>query len=138
MNNSQSISTSQVKANFPFPQKRQRQEHILKEICDAFNSGYKRIILEAPTGFGKSPLAVSFALTLGSSYICTSTKELQSQYANDFSYLKVVKGKSNFPCLVKEDFIRDGKYRCKICLSPIVPHQINAVEKKDLVFITEC
>jgi ATP-dependent DNA helicase DinG len=138
MNSTQSISTTQVKGNFPFPQKRQRQEHVLKEICDAFNSGYKRIILEAPTGFGKSPLAVSFALTLGSSYICTSTKELQSQYANDFSYLKVVKGKSNFPCLVKEDFIRDGKYRCKICLSYVLPHQINAVEKQDLVITTEC
>jgi ATP-dependent DNA helicase DinG len=138
MNNTQSISTSQVTRNFPFPQKRQRQKHILKEICDAFNSGYKRIILEAPTGFGKSPLAVSFALTLGSSYICTSTKELQSQYANDFSYLKVVKGKSNFPCLVKEDFLRDGKYRCKICLSHVVPHQIKATEKEDPVIITGC
>jgi ATP-dependent DNA helicase DinG len=138
MNNTQSINTSQVTRNFPFPQKRQRQKHILKEICDAFNSGYKRIILEAPTGFGKSPLAVSFALTLGSSYICTSTKELQSQYANDFSYLKVVKGKSNFPCLVKEDFLRDGKYRCKICLSHVVPHQIKATEKEDPVIITGC
>ena len=138
MNNTQSISTSQVTRNFPFPQKRQRQKHILKEICDAFNSGYRRIILEAPTGFGKSPLAVSFALTLGSSYICTSTKELQSQYANDFSYLKVVKGKSNFPCLVKEDFLRDGKYRCKICLSHEVPHQIKATEKEDPVIITGC
>lgn len=138
MNNTQSISTSQVTRNFPFPQKRQRQKHILKKICDAFNSGYRRIILEAPTGFGKSPLAVSFALTLGSSYICTSTKELQSQYANDFSYLKVVKGKSNFPCLVKEDFLRDGKYRCKICLSHEVPHQIKATEKEDPVIITGC
>ena len=138
MNNTQSISTSQVTRNFPFPQKRQRQKHILKKICDAFNSGYRRIILEAPTGFGKSPLAVSFALTLGSSYICTSTKELQSQYANDFSYLTVVKGKSNFPCLVKEDFLRDGKYRCKICLSHEVPHQIKATEKEDPVIITGC
>jgi ATP-dependent DNA helicase DinG len=138
MNKAQSISTLQVSRNFPFPEKRQRQDHILKEICDAFNSGYKRIILEAPTGFGKSPLAVSFALTLGSSYICTSTKDLQSQYANDFSYLKVVKGKSNFPCLVKEDFIRDGKYRCKICLSPIVPpRQSRSLEKDDLA-ISEC
>ncbi|MGH9977125.1 MAG: DEAD/DEAH box helicase family protein, partial [Nitrososphaeraceae archaeon] len=137
MNKTQSISTFQVTRNFPFPQKRQRQEHVLKEICDAFNSGYKRIILEAPTGFGKSPLAVSFALTLGSSYICTSTKDLQSQYANDFPYLKVAKGKSNFSCLVKEDFIRDGKYRCKICLPTTVPRQSRSLEKEELV-ISEC
>ena len=140
MNKAQSINTLQVTNNFPFPQRRQRQDHILKEICDAFNSGYKRIILEAPTGFGKSPLAVSFALALGSSYICTSTKELQSQYANDFSYLKVVKGKSNFPCLVKDDFIKDGKYRCKICSSPydvVGHHQSKSQAKEDLV-ASEC
>ncbi|MGE5662115.1 MAG: helicase C-terminal domain-containing protein [Ignavibacteriales bacterium] len=124
--------------NFPFPQKRQRQDHILKEICDAFNSGYKRIILEAPTGFGKSPLAVSFALTLGTSYICTSTKDLQSQYANDFSYLKVAKGKSNFPCLVKEDFIREGKYRCKICLSPAGLRQSNSLKEVEDLVTSEC
>lgn len=138
MNNAQSISTFQVSKNFPFPQKRQRQDHILKEICDAFNSGYKRIILEAPTGFGKSPLAVSFALTLGTSYICTSTKDLQSQYANDFSYLKVAKGKSNFPCLVKEDFIREGKYRCKICLSPAGLRQSNSLKEVEDLVTSEC
>ena len=137
MNRAQSISTFQVTRNFPFPQRRQRQDHILKEICDAFNSGYKRILLEAPTGFGKSPLAVSFALTLGSSYICTSTKDLQTQYANDFSHLKVVKGKGNFPCLVKEDFIREGKYRCKLCLSPVIPSQSKSLAKKDQI-ISEC
>ena len=138
MNKAESISTFQVSKNFPFPQKRQRQDHILKEICDAFNSGYKRIILEAPTGFGKSPLAVSFALTLGTSYICTSTKDLQSQYANDFSYLKVAKGKSNFPCLVKEDFTREGKYRCKICFSPAGPRQSKSLKEVEDLVTSEC
>jgi ATP-dependent DNA helicase DinG len=137
MSKTQTISASQVTRNFPFPQRRQKQDHILKEICEAFNSGYKHIILEAPTGFGKSPLAVSFALTLGTSYICTSTKDLQTQYANDFSYLKVVKGKNNFPCLVKEDFVRDGKYRCKICLAPVVPRQSKSLATEDLSII-EC
>jgi hypothetical protein len=48
-------------------------------------------------------VAISTALTLGSSYICTSTKDLQSQYARDFSFVRVAKGKSNFPCEVKDD-----------------------------------
>jgi len=52
---------------------------------------------------------------LGSSYICTATKDLQTQYSKDFPYLKVAKGKSNFACLVKEDFIRNGTYRCGSC-----------------------
>jgi Rad3-related DNA helicase len=90
---------------------------VLNQICDAFNSGYKYIILEAPTGFGKSPVAIAIAMTLGSSYICTSTKDLQTQYSRDFPYLKVAKGKNNFPCLVKEDFNKNGMYQCGICIS---------------------
>jgi ATP-dependent DNA helicase DinG len=51
--------------NFPFSTIREKQVHILNEICDAFNSDYKYIVLEAPTGFGKSPVAIAVAMTLG-------------------------------------------------------------------------
>jgi ATP-dependent DNA helicase DinG len=115
--NHQSLTISELIKNFPFTAQRNNQEKVLSEICNAFNSGCKYIILEAPTGFGKSPVAVAVALALGSSYICTSTKDLQTQYSNDFPYLKVAKGKNNFPCLVKEDFIRNGIYKCGICAS---------------------
>jgi len=87
----------------------------LNDILDAFNSGYRCIILEAPTGFGKSAVAISVALSLGSSYICTSTKDLQTQYCNDFPYVKAAKGKNNFSCLLKQDFIDNGTYQCGIC-----------------------
>ena len=90
---------------------------VLDKICNAFNSGYKYIVLEAPTGFGKSAVAITFALNLGSSYICTSTKDLQTQYSKDFPYIKTAKGKNNFPCLLKQDFIDNGTYRCGICVS---------------------
>jgi len=90
---------------------------VINEICEAFNSGYKHILLEAPTGFGKSPVAIAVAMTMGSSYICTSTKDLQTQYSRDFSFLKVAKGANNFRCLVKEDFIRNKTYRCGVCAS---------------------
>ncbi|MGA7369276.1 MAG: ATP-dependent DNA helicase [Nitrososphaeraceae archaeon] len=122
----QSMNVSELTRNFPFSQRRNKQDYVLNEICGAFNSGYKYIILEAPTGFGKSPVAVSLALTLGSSYICTSTKDLQTQYARDFPFLKTAKGKSNFSCLVKEDFIKSGNYRCKTCVSPMVASQQRA------------
>ena len=98
--------------NFPFPTRRESQSHVLNEIANAFASDYKYILLEASTGFGKSPVAIAVALTLGSSYICTSTKELQTQYAKDFPFLKVAKGRNNFPCLVKHDFIRNGTFKC--------------------------
>ncbi|MGA9154602.1 MAG: hypothetical protein WBZ36_28790 [Candidatus Nitrosopolaris sp.] len=98
--------------NVPFPTVRDSQTSVLKEIDAALASDYKYILLEAPTGFGKSPVAIAVALTLGTSYICTSTKDLQTQYARDFAFLKVAKGKNNFPCLVKHDFIRNGTFKC--------------------------
>jgi ATP-dependent DNA helicase DinG len=103
--------------NFPFVHRRESQTYVINEICEALNSGYKHILLEAPTGFGKSPVAIAVAMTMGSSYICTSTKDLQTQYSRDFSFLKVAKGANNFRCLVKEDFIRNKTYRCGICSS---------------------
>ena len=90
---------------------------MLTEISDAFNSGYRYVLLEAPTGFGKSAVAIALALRLGSSYICTSTKDLQTQYFNDFSYVKAAKGKNNFPCLLKQDFVENGTYQCGTCAS---------------------
>jgi len=98
--------------NFPFQVLREKQSYVLNEIATGFASGYKYMLLEAPTGFGKSPVAIATALTLGTSYICTSTKDLQTQYARDFPFLKVAKGKNNFACAVKEDFVRNGTYRC--------------------------
>jgi ATP-dependent DNA helicase DinG len=98
---------------------RNNQDQVIRQICDAFNSGYKCIILEAPTGFGKSAIAITIARTLGSSYICTATKDLQTQYTHDYKFLKVAKGKRNFQCRVKEDFIEAGKYLCTSCNSGV-------------------
>lgn len=100
---------------FPFPDIRPKQRQVLQEICNAFNSGYRIVVLEAPTGFGKSPVAMCVARTLGSSYTCSATKELQTQYVNDFPYLRSVKGMENFTCLVREDFASIGNYRCGQC-----------------------
>ena len=60
---------------FPFQDVRPSQRQVLQNIYEAFNSGYKFVVLEAPTGFGKSPLAMGVARTLVSSYICSATKE---------------------------------------------------------------
>src|SRR5918912_2100992 len=108
---------------FPFPAIREKQKNVLGEIEIALRSGYKCIFLEAPTGFGKTPVAIPLARYLGSSHICTATKDLQSQYRRDFPFVVEVKGRSNFPCIVKEDMgldencdygpcIKDEYYDC--------------------------
>jgi ATP-dependent DNA helicase DinG len=111
--------------NFPFPNLRERQSYVLNEISTGFDSGYKYMVLEAPTGFGKSPVAMAVALALGTSYTCTLTNDLQTQYARDFPFVRVAKGKNNFPCAVKDDFIRSGIYRCARTTTAIITHEHN-------------
>jgi Rad3-related DNA helicase len=88
---------------FPLKKIRNNQEKVLDEIEEAIKSNIKYIFLEAPTGFGKSPIAITLASFLGSSHICTSTKDLQNQYSMDFNFVKEAKGKRNFPCILKQN-----------------------------------
>lgn len=112
-----------ILAHFPFPQIREKQKSVLADIESAIKSGYKQIFLEAPTGFGKTPVAIAMARYLGSSHICTATKDLQTQYRRDFPFVVEVKGRGNFPCIVKEDMgldescdygpcVKDDAYDC--------------------------
>jgi ATP-dependent DNA helicase DinG len=112
-----------ILAHFPLPNIREKQKSALVEIESAIKSGYKRIFLEAPTGFGKTPVAIALARYLGSSHICTATKDLQTQYRRDFPYVVDVRGRGNFPCIVKEDMgldescdygpcVQDDSYDC--------------------------
>ncbi len=74
------------------------QRDILKSVEQHLASGYKRIILSAPTGVGKSLIAATVAAYCDSSSIVTATKQLQDQYSRDLSFLMPIKGKSNFAC----------------------------------------
>ncbi len=114
---------SAILAHFPFPQIREKQKSALADIESAIKSGYRQIFLEAPTGFGKTPVAIAVARYLGSSHICTATKDLQTQYRRDFPFVVEVKGRGNFPCIVKEDMgldescdygpcVKDDGYDC--------------------------
>jgi ATP-dependent DNA helicase DinG len=112
-----SFDTTEFIKNFPFLNIRDNQSYVLNEISEALHSDYRYILLEAPTGSGKSAVGIAVALTLGSSYICTSTKDLQDQYKRDFPFARIAKGMNNFSCLIKEDFIKNGIYTCGACSS---------------------
>jgi len=97
--NSYSVSLINVNA-FPFKSYRQGQKEAIDKAKAAFEKGKRFVIIEAPTGSGKSAIAVTFAREADSAYILTAQKILQDQYIKDFPDIALMKGRSNYECLV--------------------------------------
>lgn len=79
---------------------RQSQVEVLKAIEQAYQKGYRIVLLEAPVGSGKSAIAVTVAKHYGPAHILTPRKSLQDQYRDDFQHedLITMKGRSSYPC----------------------------------------
>jgi len=78
---------------------RQTQVQVINEIERAMRDGNRFIILEAPVGSGKSPIAVTLANFFGSAHILTPQKSLQDQYYEDFhEHVVTMKGRNAYPC----------------------------------------
>jgi ATP-dependent DNA helicase DinG len=87
--------------HFPYETYRPGQKEAILFILDAFANGKKFVLLEAPTGAGKSAIAYTVARTFMNSYYLTATKILQTQLMRDFRHtkkLEVLKGRSNYTC----------------------------------------
>ncbi len=101
---SDSISpeTSSPSQFFPYAAYRPGQREALDAARGAFARGKRFVVIEAPTGAGKSGIAVTLAREAKNAYLLTAQKILQDQYLRDFPDLAVVKGRSNYPCLVMD------------------------------------
>jgi len=86
--------------SFPFARFRSGQREALDAVRDAFDGGHRFVVLEAPTGSGKSAIAIALAREAGSAYLLTAQKLLQDQYLRDFADVALMKGRSNYDCLV--------------------------------------
>lgn len=84
---------------YPFKEPRPGTEEALGKIKLAFDNGKRFVIIRAPTGSGKSGIAVAFARK-HKAITLTPTKFLQDQYANtpEFMFEYVIKGKANYMC----------------------------------------
>jgi Rad3-related DNA helicase len=82
---------------------RSHQEQAVNEIVEAFRSGQRIVMLDAPTGSGKTLIAEAVRQILDSSglYICT-TKSLQDQFVASFPTAQI-RGRANYPCSGHED-----------------------------------
>lgn len=96
------------KINIHFPMKmkpREQQIDILQKCKNTINNGKKYILIDAPTGSGKSYFAIMFSNWYKNYVdekakidIITNSKILQEQYHNSFDFIKVLKGQSNYSC----------------------------------------
>lgn len=84
---------------------RKDQLYLIREIVDAFCSGYRNVMIDAPTGTGKSIIGMAvvsvFNNQLAKAYYIPPTRLLQTQAIEDFrslSQLRVFKGRANYKC----------------------------------------
>ena len=78
---------------------REDQRKIIRRINEAYGSGYRHILLCAPTGIGKSHIGACLARTSVTSWTLTSQITLQDQYLRDFKWMADIRGKIHYPCM---------------------------------------
>jgi Rad3-related DNA helicase len=88
---------------FPLPEWRPAQAQGLDFICKGISEA-DDVLLSAPTGIGKSAMAIALAQFTASlnagTYISTTTISLENQYMEDFEKLglRQLHSKSHYPC----------------------------------------
>lgn len=109
-----------AKTHFPFDTPNPGQMTCIVEACDVIlNDKAKHVIIEAPTGIGKSVIATTIHNTIREfiegyrSTIITTSKSLQDQYSSDVSIYDL-RGKNNYSCPVNA-----GPYNSNSCRSAV-------------------
>jgi Rad3-related DNA helicase len=105
---------SKISEFFPFPEIRPAQEEALSAIERAYANHKKFVVLEVPTGGGKSGIAVAAAqwakaVLGGGTYILSPQKTLTAQYIGSFSQVGIreLRGRNSYECV---DFSTDCEH----------------------------
>lgn len=106
-----------IDAFFPMKEYRKGQRESIQKILEAFESGKKFAMLEAPTGSGKSAIAFAVAQFFDNSYYLAPQKFLQDQLTADFGQggkhigllepMIDLKGRNTYPCNYYERMLSD-------------------------------
>jgi Rad3-related DNA helicase len=108
---------------FPKKSYRPQQRECIEYIVNQFNSDKKTVVLECPTGSGKSAIAMTIANMVSSSYYLTSSKQLQDQLLDDYDDIVVLKGRNAYPCTYwsrRYSILRDRKMMTSNELATII------------------
>jgi len=82
---------------FPYKEVRPQQEKAIDFILESFKNK-RYVILELPTGVGKSAIAITVSKYYDDAWIVTPQRVLQKQYQNDFSWLPTIWSKEHYEC----------------------------------------
>lgn len=90
---------------------RKSQKEAIIEIINAYQNNFKTVILDCPTGGGKSIIGMAVAWILNKEnkkgYILASDLSLQEQYENDFNRFNInwgsIKGINNYLCIDNDE-----------------------------------
>jgi Rad3-related DNA helicase len=94
-----SLNVGNIDSCFPKETYRKGQKEAIQFACEQFNSGKRIVMLEVPTGGGKSAIGMTCANMVDSSYYLTITKILQDQLVDDFGdSVTELKGRNAYPC----------------------------------------
>jgi len=110
--------------NIHFPLKlipRNQQIESLHFVKESINTGNKFVLLNIPTGVGKSYFAIMFMnwyrnfVNEDAKFdILTNSKVLQNQYIKDYVFIENFKGRSNYKCEPFNTDCEQGKELCSI------------------------
>ncbi len=104
---------------FPFPSYRPYQRAALHEASAALfdDDSIDTVVLNLPTGIGKSPINTALARQAESAFMTTPQKALRTQLENDTTlreYYAVLRARQDYTCPVGS--IQTGRtYNCKNC-----------------------
>ncbi len=93
-----------IKQHFPFKSFNEGQYDLILRSISALLDGKRHVIIEAPTGIGKSAVATTIHRVLKSynpgfrTTIITATKGLQEQYVEDDDEIITLMGRANYKC----------------------------------------
>ena len=96
-----------------FASARPQQRYAIEKAIDAYNSGKRYVIINAPTRIGKSGISYAIANYFGTAYFLTVQRILQEQYKHDFN-MPTISSKKNYWCRRMFDC------RCSTCMQKIV------------------
>lgn len=116
--------------HFPYPSFNPGQYEAIEQSVRALLSGVKHVIVESPTGTGKTAIAYTISKVLGDlkprhrTTLITGTKGLQDQYTNEFPELYDLKGKTNYPCPKDSGPYGSTKCRHAVASGKCFKHQV--------------